>query len=581
MSVQGSRYSISVSLTLLFLLVIPFANVLSEQKNANVDAEHQRFFVHYVDNRSLLEKVLNSFGLTNSDVGRSFALIAGVSFYPHLGLDKELKPAKQDLIKMERYLRDCEFFDEIVLLENEDMNYDNLEYFLQTYFPDRLKDFPKSRFLFVYSGHGYSDGRDSYLLKYAATGLSDKKHSIKITTLRDLVDEVVKSASKENNDDIILDDNVLVLLNACYGGAFLERPFGDEARIPKYGGAHAITAGGSREKTWHIRKVGTGSVFFETILRGLNGHADKYPSDGDGLVTAYELITYLKEEARRIRNQRQTPQIGDISISANGSRGQFFFFSRQCQIDKEVIPRLPEWDYLDEPMGPATVIIGDDGARMVLIPEGEFRMGSQNGDDDEDTIHTIYLDAFYMDVHEVTNAQYRKFMEATGHEAPALWNDPDFNASDQPVVAVRWDDAVAYCQWAGKRLPTEAEWEKAARGGLVGMNYPWGTDNPQDKANFGNKWGRPISVKSFRPNGYGLYDMAGNVWEWCADWYDRNYYAQSPNSNPAGPDSGTTRVIRGGSAGTTVEFLRCANRNSREPSDSAEYIGFRCVRGMQ
>jgi len=226
--------------------------------------------------------------------------------------------------------------------------------------------------------------------------------------------------------------------------------------------------------------------------------------------------------------------------------------------------------------------IGKDGAEMVLIPAGEFQMGSNDGDYDEKPVHTVYLDAFYIDKYEVTNAQYKKFMDATGHKAPNYWNDSRFNDPKQPVVGVSWYDAKAYADWAGKRLPTEAEWEKSARGGLIGKKYPSGDNLTRDDANYDGTGGKDIweytsPVGSFAPNGYGLYDMAGNVWEWCADWYDGEYYKVSPKENPKGPASGNWRVIRGGSWYYVINGLRVANRNSLAPTDVHYDVGFRCA----
>ncbi|MEK7399599.1 MAG: SUMF1/EgtB/PvdO family nonheme iron enzyme [Candidatus Poribacteria bacterium] len=227
-------------------------------------------------------------------------------------------------------------------------------------------------------------------------------------------------------------------------------------------------------------------------------------------------------------------------------------------------------------------IIGADGAEMVLIPAGEFQMGSNDGENDEKPVHAVYLNAFYMDKYEVTNTQYGKFMKESKHEAPKYWNDSSFNTPNHPVVGVSWNDAKAYAEWAGKRLPTEAEWEKAARGGLVGKLYPWGDTLTHDDANYNGTGGKDIwkytsPVGSFAPNGYGLYDMAGNVWEWCADWYDSNYYSNSPKSNPAGPSSGELRVLRGGSwSDNLVNALRVAFRYYVNPLYYSS-IGFRCV----
>jgi len=229
-------------------------------------------------------------------------------------------------------------------------------------------------------------------------------------------------------------------------------------------------------------------------------------------------------------------------------------------------------------------IVDKDSAEMVFIPAGEFEMGS-NDYDDEKPVHTVYLDAFYIDIYEVTNAQYKKFMDATGHKAPAYWNNSNYNDPQQPVFGVSWEDAKAYADWAGERLPTEAEWEKSARGGLVGKKYPWGDDITHDNANYGGTggkdvWDGPAPVGSFAPNGYGLYDMAGNVWEWCADWYNESYYANSPKQNPTGPSSGKRRVLRGGSWNYDSDVgLRVANRNFHlyDPTYVFSSDGFRCV----
>ena len=135
-------------------------------------------------------------------------------------------------------------------------------------------------------------------------------------------------------------------------------------------------------------------------------------------------------------------------------------------------------------------------------------------------VHRVELDEFYMDSREVTNGQYGVFMEQTGHRKPGYWSSSSYNQANQPVVGVDWNDAVAYAKWAGKRLPTEAEWEYAARGGLAGKRYPWGDEGATaEKANYGRNVGKPAVVGSYPANGYGLYDMAGKVWEWCQDWY--------------------------------------------------------------
>ena len=242
---------------------------------------------------------------------------------------------------------------------------------------------------------------------------------------------------------------------------------------------------------------------------------------------------------------------------------------------------------------------------MVLIPAGEFQMGSYDGQDDEQPLHTVYVDAFYMDRYEVTNAQYKAFVDANpqwqkdyipdkyhnGHYL-LFWSSNSYPSGkgNHPVVDVSWYAAMAYAEWAGKRLPTEAEWEKAARGGLVGKKYPWGDIIDANKANYGRNVGSttPVPVGSYEPNGYGLYDMAGNVWEWCIDEYDD--YPRSTRRNPVadwvGNDfshvqTNTSRVLRGGYWRNSAQDVRVANRNWGTPTLTSGFIGFRCARAVK
>src|SRR5262245_32092940 len=195
---------------------------------------------------------------------------------------------------------------------------------------------------------------------------------------------------------------------------------------------------------------------------------------------------------------------------------------------------------------PHELVNEKDGPTLVLIPSGEFLMGCETGYPAERPVHRVLVDAFYLSKYPVTNAQYARFIQETGHRVPYLddrrvqrenWN-PDTRTyptgrADHPVVLVSWKDAQAYCQWAGGRLPTEAEWERAARGGLARKLYPWGDEIDPSLANCDNREGT-TPVGSYPASGYGLYDMAGNVWEWVADWYDAKYYQSAPLTNPLG-----------------------------------------------
>ena len=243
-------------------------------------------------------------------------------------------------------------------------------------------------------------------------------------------------------------------------------------------------------------------------------------------------------------------------------------------------------DELDGVVVDTSTLIEQGDVRMILIPAGEFIVGSieREGYSDEHPPVTVDLDAFYIDWCEVTNAQFTLFMEATGHSAPKYWHDERYSRPEQPVVGVTWHDAAAYAKWAWKRLPTEAEWEKAARG-TDGRMYPWGNewDSLKCNSNIGaNGRQSPAPVANFREGAspYGVMDMAGNVWEWCADWYGSNY-SRGPRKNPKGPDFSGERVLRGGSWCTTDHaYLRCANRNWFSPDFGFDDAGFRCARDV-
>jgi formylglycine-generating enzyme required for sulfatase activity len=260
---------------------------------------------------------------------------------------------------------------------------------------------------------------------------------------------------------------------------------------------------------------------------------------------------------------------------------------------------------------------------MVYLKGATFRMGTSHGTAAEGPVHEVTLKGFWMDRHEVTNLAFERFVEATGYRTEAEkigwsgvfdtaerrwipvsgadWRHPEGPSSDlrgrmkHPVVHVSWNDAAAYAKWAGKRLPTEAEFELAARGGLAQKEYASGdVFEPQGRP-LANVWqgrfperdlGRDgfrgtAPVGSFPPNALGIYDLAGNVWEWCADWFGADYYSKSPRANPTGPPRGTERVLRGGSWMCSDNFCRgyrTAARNKSEPDSGLNNTGFRCVK---
>ncbi|MCD6374161.1 MAG: formylglycine-generating enzyme family protein [Caldisericaceae bacterium] len=234
---------------------------------------------------------------------------------------------------------------------------------------------------------------------------------------------------------------------------------------------------------------------------------------------------------------------------------------------------------------------------MILIPGGWFAMGSKQKAD-ERPVHKVYVKSFYLDKYEVTVEEYRRFCVATGRRMPI---QPFWNSDNHPVVNVSWYDARAYAKWACKRLPTEAEWEYAARAGGKNLSYPLKVErayiksygNIADFSLFQKEYRRTVlnnyedgfpytsPVGYFPPNPFGIYDLEGNVLEWCADWYDSHYYSQSPAENPTGPAKGNYKVIRGGSWNRSGEYLRTTFRTWYPPQCTFNFLGFRCAMDVE
>jgi formylglycine-generating enzyme required for sulfatase activity len=219
---------------------------------------------------------------------------------------------------------------------------------------------------------------------------------------------------------------------------------------------------------------------------------------------------------------------------------------------------------------------------LVRIPEGWFLMGSEVGQDNERPVHRVWVDGFLLAACQVTNRDYSRFLHATGSQPPPYWDEPNFNHPEQPVVAVSWFEAVKYCDWLSAassrnyRLPTEAEWERAARGGRESALFPWGDTPPQSLPNYDQRWrAGPEPVAQYASNPFGLYDICENVHEWCSDWYQADYYAISPERNPLGPETGDRRASRGGSWRHHIKATRCASRSSIPPQFQYADYGFR------
>jgi len=236
----------------------------------------------------------------------------------------------------------------------------------------------------------------------------------------------------------------------------------------------------------------------------------------------------------------------------------------------------------------APVLTSNGGMEWILVRGGTFDIGDTfgEGSTDEKPVHRVTLGDFYLSKYEVTVAQFRQFCQSTGRQMP---EQPEWNKGNHPMVNVTWDEARAFCEWAGGRLPTEAEWEYAARNGGKRIKYGTGKNTLSPRAaNYdpgkytedGYRYAAPMG--SFAPNALGLHDMAGNVWEWCADWYDENYYRNSPSTNPRGPSSGQRRVLRGGGWNSYPYHLRATYRGGDVPLYRDSYVvGFRCLQDVR
>ena len=309
------------------------------------------------------------------------------------------------------------------------------------------------------------------------------------------------------------------------------------------------------------------------------------PSGGTVYLDGEEVgTTPLRNYKVKVPLDRRTVRV------AIGEEGDAVYFPRPKDLKLTQNQHI-RWDFQEESRPQSRTPKPVDLGEMVLIPAGKFLMGTDRLQSElEKPIHPVSLDAFYIDKYEVTLGEYKKFRMETGHRSLPRWVTKKYALSDEhPVVGVSWHDAMAYATWAGKRLPTEAEWEYAARGQLFDEDYPWGDDEPNSSlANFRNS--RPTVVGQFKANAFGLYDMAGNVAEWCLDPWDADFYANSPQKNPFAGRRGRdatihnyktvqgVHMIRGGSYLSSAVALHVAARNNVDVVSRMINLGFRCAR---
>jgi formylglycine-generating enzyme required for sulfatase activity len=486
---------------------------------------------------------------------RRVALVIGNAAYQYTApLTNPLNDAKD----MARVLKDLQF--QVILQTNATL--DTMADAVFT-FGEQLKGGGVG--LFYYAGHGLQVKGENYLIPVDANIRREDDIKRKTINAGDILDKMDEAKSHLN----------LVFLDACRNN-----PFPRSVRAVSRGLASMSAPTGTL-------------LVFAT-------NPDNTAEDGTGRNGTYtkHLLQYITQPdlevgmlLRRVRTAVREETGGKQVPWETGSiEGEFYF--------NGVSGAPPAEAQL-------ATIVGNDGAEMVLVPAGEFIMGSA-GDEldhlkasresfgDEIPRHRVYLDAFYIDKFEVTNARFQRFVQATGYRTlaeragdDATWRAPRDSGSNitgleqHPVVQVSQEDAKAYCTWAGKRLPAEAEWEKAARG-TDGRTYPWGNQFDSRQGNFEGKNKGTVPVGSYEggKSPYGAHDMAGNVLEWVADWYDVNYYRNSLARNPQGPASGDRAVLRGGGWNNGALNVRAPSRNRNAPANRAGGIGFRCAKTL-
>jgi formylglycine-generating enzyme required for sulfatase activity len=447
----------------------------------------------------------------------------------------------------------------------------------------------------LYSGHGIDLGNESYLLPYD----TDPRSEFVLRNSALGTETFTQALGQLNATGLVLAfdmcrNNPFKGDRAATSTANLTAQQARDLVLKPVDGGKGVRAAvtlfscsvGERSWEWRAKKRGFFSYFLEEGLRRGAG--------SDGVVRVKDLVSYLEsvvpQTVKREINNEQTPW-----SKVEGTGALNLVLAQGVKKPADLTPIDPITNTVEAvptlvvPNDPTRLAIGStklnpqDGAAMVWVPAGEFTMGDIDGED-EVPQRRVYVDGYWVYKNLVTVAQYRRFCTATGRQMPEV---PSWGWQDtHPVVNVSWEDAKAYCEWAGTSLPTEAQWEKAARG-VDGRMYPWGNEFSTSHLWSSKKEGGDAKstapVGSF-PSGaspYGALDMAGNVWQWCADWYDEKYYANAPKRNPTGPNTGQSRVLRGGSWDfVSPVYFRTVDRDFVPPGFYSHFVGFRCVQGL-
>lgn len=557
---------------------------------------------------------------TGVGVGSVWGVFIGVSTYQHAELNLSFadKDAQGLHEFFSRQFQDRIPADQFHLLTNQEASRGMI---LRTLGEVLRRAQPEDLVIISLAMHGLLDpsGQDLYFLTHEADPNFPEDNGI---SRHDLLRQIDRSKAKK----------IVLLLDACHTGAFgssgslvamraastvdINRLL--NAMGQAQAGLAVLTSSSAAEQSQEGDNFcGGHGAFTCALLTGLQGEAD---SNRNGLVELRELYDYTYRAVKHSTNGYQNPAIEGrydnglpLAFTANigvaqdalaqpqepedgSSSKEMALILQELQNLKKRLdeapptqtapPRLEAKISPDLPKRLTKEIPTGDGVPMVFVPEGEFFMGSHEGARNEQPRHLVQLRAFYIDKYEVTTSRYGQFLAATSRRAPLHWppSSPE-EFGNRPVIGVTWNDADAYCHWAGKRLPTEAEWEKAARG-TEGWKFPWGNESATvrhahfDQCCTWHGYSTVTAVGNFERgmSPYGAFDMAGNVWEWTADWYSDGYYRNSPTLNPTGPADGNAKVVRGGGWLSQPEMMQTTTRSWYTPDSQKDYIGFRCAK---
>lgn len=522
---------------------------------------------------------------------QSHALLIGVSDYTNGWSD--LPGVKRDIQSVQQALEKHDF--NVTSIENPDSK--EIKNAFDEFISKYSREF-NARLLVFFSGHGYTmkqqwGGEMGYIIPSDAPNPHTNPEEFK--------DKAIDMEMMEVYAKRMDSKHALFMFDCCFSGSIFSLSKAAPAIISyktKKPVRQFITAGGADEE------VPDESIFCQQFTTGLKGDADM---NGDGYISGSELGEYLQTTVVNYSYDAQHPQYGKIR-NPNLDKGDFIFVVEKGETNTEVAVNSKPEVIHNEPeqtkKKPEDIRPAKQYENMVYIPGGTFEMGSNNGSADEKPLHSVTLDGFYMDIYETTVADFKKFVDATGYKTDVenrgfTWlsgkkrkkvkgvswrcgvkgKERPLKDVNHPALFLSKKDAEAYCKWKGGRLPTEAEWEYAARGGKKSRGYTYSGSNHYSEVAWSveNASGTTHAVGQKNPNELGIYDMSGNVFEYCADDYDKDFYSKSPRKNPLATGSNWGKVARGGSWYHNHKFTRTTDRSGWQLHGN-NTSGVRCVR---